>query len=58
MAVVSLMNQSRYRRPVSRPDRINDTEGDLWLFQSQDSAKGAPRATLDEDDDSDGYVHF
>lgn len=58
MAVVSLMNQSRYRRPVSRPDRINDTEGDLWLFQSQDSAKGAPRATLDEDDDSDILVYL
>ncbi|KAK3101691.1 hypothetical protein FSP39_005515 [Pinctada imbricata] len=33
MAVVSLMNQSRYRRPVSRPDRLNDPDGDLWLFQ-------------------------
>lgn len=54
MAVVSLMNQSRYRRPISRPDRMNDLEGDLWLFQSQ----GAPRASLEGDDDSDVLVYL
>lgn len=58
MAVVSIMNQSRYRRPVSRPDRMNDLEGDLWLFQSQDSSKGAPRASMDEDDESDLLVYL
>lgn len=40
MAVVSIMNnQSRYRRPISRPDRLNESDGDLWLFQSPDSGR-------------------
>ncbi|XP_078341953.1 potassium voltage-gated channel subfamily A member 1-like isoform X2 [Crassostrea virginica] len=40
MAVVSIMNnQSRYRRPVSRPDRLNESDGELWLFQSPDSGR-------------------
>lgn len=34
-AVVSIMNQRRFRKTYERPDRMNSDEGDqLWVFQS------------------------
>lgn len=37
---VSILNQSRYRRPLNHRERNQDNDGDLWLFQSPDSARG------------------
>ena len=52
MAVVSLMNQSRYRRPMSssKNDRLNDADGDLWLFHHAAEA-GSSRGSMAKDMD-------
>ena len=48
-AVVSLMNQKRFRKSYERTDRMHSDEGDqLWVFQPHSSKKAGSHETLDD----------
>lgn len=56
-AVVSIMNQKRFRKSYERTDRMNSDEGDqLWSFQPHSSKKVGSKDTLEDKSGTDPTI--